>query len=149
MLDEKKVKLMTKVAIYEKQEAHGGLRLGKYFKEDYVKYGCLKTIVVMTLCYWVIVAVYVMTNFDEILNKINELDYFQIVSAMMAGYVGILAIFMIYAFIVYNFKYMRVRKNILVYNKNLHRLLKLYSKEEEAVQKTKVKVYDGVGGEEL
>ena len=45
MLDEEKIKLMTKVTIYEKHQEMGDMILSRYYREDYVQYGCLKTLV--------------------------------------------------------------------------------------------------------
>ena len=49
MLDKKKIKLMTRISIYEKNEDTNDLALSKFYKEDYAKYGCLKTLVATTV----------------------------------------------------------------------------------------------------
>ena len=37
MLDEEKIKLMTKVTIYEKHQEMGDMILSRYYREDYVQ----------------------------------------------------------------------------------------------------------------
>ena len=44
LLNENKVKMMTKMAIYEKNEGRRMLKTAKYFKGDYVAFGILKTL---------------------------------------------------------------------------------------------------------
>ena len=44
LLNENKVKMMTKMAIYEKNEGRRMLRTARYFKGDYVAFGILKTL---------------------------------------------------------------------------------------------------------
>ena len=43
MLNENKVKMMTKMAIYEKNEGKKMLRTAKYYKGDYVSLAVLKS----------------------------------------------------------------------------------------------------------
>ena len=149
MLDEEKIKLMTRISIYEKNEDINDLAMSKFYKEDYAKYGCLKTLVATTVCYWLCVAVYVLINFQDILNNLNNMDYFKTISRLMAGYVAVMVVFYIYAFIVYNFKYVKAKKRIIKYNRDLSKLIKLYEKDEahDQVIKGKVKVYSGIGGD--
>ena len=148
MLDEEKIKLMTKITIYEKNEGLEDLILSKYYKEDYVQYGCLKTLVAATFCYWIIVAVYILLQFEKFLADLNHIDYFKIISSLMIGYVITLAVFYIYAFIVYNYKYSKAKPGMVQYNKWLKKLVKSYESDEtkDDIRTGKVKVYSGIGG---
>lgn len=148
MLDEEKIKLMTKITIYEKNEGLEDLILSKYYKEDYVQYGCLKTLVAATFCYWIIVAVYILLQFEKFLADLNHIDYFKIISWLMIGYVITLAVFYMYAFIVYNYKYSKAKPGIVQYNKWLKKLVKSYESDEtrDDIRTGKVKVYSGIGG---
>ena len=42
MVNEEKVRLMTRLAMYEQSTGKEDLEKGRYFKSDYVKYNCLK-----------------------------------------------------------------------------------------------------------
>ena len=44
MLNENKVKMMTKMAIYEKNEGKRMLKMSRYYKGDFVTLGVLKSI---------------------------------------------------------------------------------------------------------
>ena len=149
MPDKEKIRLMTKISIYEKHEDLGDLVLSKYYKEDYVKLGCLKTLVATTICYWLCIAVYVLINFEQILNDINTMDYVKVISRLMGGFFIAMVVFYIYAFIVYNYKYSKARKGLIGYNRTLTKLIKLYEKDEahQQVVKGKVRVYSGIGGD--
>lgn len=150
MLDEEKIKLMTKITIYEKNEETAGLTMSKYYKEDYVKYHCLKTLVAITICYWLCIAVYVLISFEQVLNTLNTMDYFKVISRLMGGYVIAMVIFYLYAFIVYNFRYAKAKRGLVEHNRNLKKLLKLYEREEtqDQIKTGKVKVYSEIGGYE-
>ena len=43
LLNENKIKMMPKMAIYEKNEGKSMLKTAKYFKGDYIAFGVLKT----------------------------------------------------------------------------------------------------------
>lgn len=149
MLDEEKIKLMTKVTIYEQNEEFDGLAMSNFYKEDYVKYGCLKTLIVATFAYWLTVAVYILLKFEKIMADLNHVDYFKLISRLMVGYVIVMVVFYIYAFIVYNYKYAKARPGLVKYNRMLRKLIKLYEKEDahSDVLKGRVKVYSSIGGD--
>ena len=44
LLNENKVKMMTKMAIYEKNEGRKMIKTAKYFKSDYIAFGAMKAI---------------------------------------------------------------------------------------------------------
>ena len=44
MLNENKIKMMTKMAIYEKNEGRQMIKNSRYFKGDYVAFGVLRTL---------------------------------------------------------------------------------------------------------
>lgn len=148
MLDEEKIKLMTKISIYEKQEEFEGLNLSNYYKEDYVKYGCLRTLVATTIMYWLCVAAYIFLYFEKILVDLNQVDYFKLIYGLMLGYVVVMALFYIYAFIVYNYKYSKARPGLIKYNKMLRKLIKLYESDDTSasIKSGRVKVYSQIGG---
>ncbi len=148
MLDEEKIKLMTKVTIYEKHEEMGDMILSRYYREDYVQYGCLKTLVATTFCYWITVAVYILLKFEKVLADLNNIDYFKIITWLMVGYVGVMVVFYLYAFVVYNYKYAKAKPGIVKYNKWLRNLVKLYDEDEAKswIKSGKVKVYSEIGG---
>lgn len=51
MVNEEKVILMTKIAMYKESLGREDLEKGKYFQSDYVKLNCLKTIVSSTVLF--------------------------------------------------------------------------------------------------
>jgi len=130
MIDEQKVRLMTKIAVFEEKEENSELIMSKYFLKDYVKFHCLTTLLSSTFCYWIIVAAYVFINFDNILSELNLEDYFDIIAQLMKWYVIFCGVFFIIGFIVYTIRFMVARKDILAYNKNLTRLYNYLEDEE-------------------
>ena len=63
MLNENKVKMMTKMAIYEKNEGKEMVKTAKYYKSDYVALGVLKSLITTTLAF-----IMIMILQDSLLN---------------------------------------------------------------------------------
>ena len=55
MLNENKIKMMTKMAIYEKNEGRQMIKNSRYFKGDYVAFGVLRTLIATTFAYIIMV----------------------------------------------------------------------------------------------
>ncbi len=125
MIDEKKVSLMTRLSIYEKNEGKEGLLLARYFETDYVRYNVLKTWVATTFAYWLGVAIYVLLNFETLLGKINDLDYFDVMYNMLGKYVLFEIAYFLFASFVYHMRYGLAKKGLIEYNGNLRRLIEL------------------------
>lgn len=125
MIDEQKVSLMTKLAIFEKNEKRRGLVISKYFRSDYVRFNVLKTLVAATFVYWLVVAAYVFMNFEDLLAQVNDIDYFSLVYKLLGWYVGFCFFYFVFASFVYEWRYYKARKSLAVYNGNLKDLIEL------------------------
>ena len=147
MINEEKVKLMTKLAVYEKNQENQDLVMSKYYKNDYVRYNCLKTVVTSTICYWVIVIAVVMLKFQDILNQINEMDYIRLIYILMVGYVAFAFIYTIIAYIIYNIRYTKAKPGLINYNKNLKKLIELETEEDAGAKPETIKVSANIGGD--
>ena len=149
MINEKKVKLMTKITIFEKNEELGYLKMSRFFKEDYVQFECLKTLISVTLVYWLAIALYVLLNIDKVMSDLYTMDYFEVIQLLMSRYIILMIIFYIYAFIVYHIKYALAKPKLVKYNRALRELLQEYEDEEnkDFVKVGKVRDYSDVGTE--
>lgn len=125
LIDEKKVSLMTKISIFEKNEKNNGLVMSRYFKQDYVRYSALMTLVSATIVFWTIVGAYVFIRFENLLSDINDMDYFGIMYKVLGWYVVFCLMYYILAFFVYSYRYEKARKGLTDYNCNLRDLIEL------------------------
>ncbi len=149
MLDEEKIRLMTKISIYEKQHESDDLVLSHYYREDYVRYGCLRTLVVSTITYWSVVAMYVFYRYQELMLEINKMDYFSVIMKLMIGYMGFSLILYIFGFVVYHIRFQLAKKGLINYNRNLKRYLRWEEKQERKreIRRGTVKISRNIGGD--
>ncbi|BCN29775.1 hypothetical protein [Anaeromicropila herbilytica] len=134
MLNNNKIHVMTKLAMYEKNEGKKDIKLGKYYRTDYVRFHALKTIVSVTIGYLLILLMIVAYKAEYIISKAVTLDYKAIGTYVIGIYIILLAVYMIVSIIAYSIQYDSAKKRLVVYYKNLKLLRKLY-KQEESEQK--------------
>lgn len=147
MVDEKKVKLMTRLAIYEKHEKSRGLVMSKYFQGDFVRYNILKTLVSVTICFWAVVGYYVFTNFDVLLITVSEVDYFDVMYKLLGAFAKVALVYFAASFLIYNLRYEKAKKGLIRYNSDLRDLIELEGGPAH-YSKVKIKINDDTMGTE-
>ena len=113
MLDRSKVKLMTKLALYEQTQG----------KEDFKI-----RVTVGYICVWMLI---LLAGFDLIVGHMSLLLMLIMMLVAVVGYVVILAIYAGVTSHVYNQKHKDARQRVKMYNHDLIKLLKLYEKEKQ------------------
>jgi H+/Cl- antiporter ClcA len=131
LLNENKVKMMTKMAIYEKNEGRDMIKNARYFKSDYIALGMLKTLIATTIAYIIMTIMYAMFNLENIVADINSLDYVSIGKKLAIYYVIVLVIFGIIAGFVYGYKYEHSRKGLKKYFARLNKLERFYNGQKK------------------
>lgn len=140
MVDKKKVSLMTKLEIYERKQQNKSIPMSRFYKTDYVRYNVLKTIVAATIAYWLVVGIYIYMQFEDILAKLNEIDYFDLVYKVLGGYVFFCIGYFFFATFVYYLRYEFARPGLTEYNSNLRDLIELQGGPAHHRKKIKGKV---------
>lgn len=131
MLNENKVKMMTKMAIYEKNEGRKMIKTAKYFKSDYIAFGVLRTLITTTIAFIIMLVMGVLYNIDKIITDINNLDYSAIVTGIIICYIVMLILFSVIALIVYGRQYDNSRKGLKRYFSRLNKLERFYNSEKK------------------
>lgn len=130
MIDTKKIRLMTKLAIYEKREGHEDIEMAKYYKADYVRMHILKTIIAITfgcVLLLVLIAVY---NMEFLLDEALVLNYKLLGEKIIGIYLLLIVIYVGLVLIGYSIKYTNSRLRLAKYYRALGRIKKIAEKEE-------------------
>lgn len=139
MVREKNVKLMTKMAIYEKNAGRQEISMTGYFKGDYVRMKTLKSVVGGSIAFVMIVMLGILYKAEYLLENIMKLDYKQVGMKILVVYIVWVLIYWLIARLLYARQYENARHNIIEYNQNLKRL-------QEEIEKVKVKTGIPKGG---
>ncbi|MFR3530135.1 MAG: hypothetical protein ACLTTZ_06410 [Lachnospiraceae bacterium] len=127
MLDERKVKLMTRLAFYEQTQGKEDFKISAYYRKDYTSLHMLCSFIWVTIGYVLVVGLAVLAGLDSLLGHMS-----MAVMVLIGGMaiVGWLAVVIIYALTQYNEKHKNSRQRVKKYNHDLTRLLKMYAQTD-------------------
>lgn len=123
--------MMTKMAIYEKNEGNKMLKTAKYFKGDYVSLGVLQTIISVTVAFIAIVILVVLCQADSLIANINNLDYATLGKQVARYYSCLIIVFGVIACVVYSFKFESSRKEMKKFFSRLNKLERFYNGQKK------------------
>lgn len=129
MLNEKKIKLMTKLAIYEKNDGKTEIPMSKYFISDFISINMVKTAISITFAYILCVVVWLLYDLEGFINGLNEIDIFQLGKNILVLYVAVVLIYMIISYVVYRIKFKQTRESLKNYNIELKELTQILEEE--------------------
>ena len=127
VLNENKVKMMTRMAIYEKNEGKKMLRTAKFFKGDYVSLAVLKSTIATTFAFIIVVLMVVLCNTESIIRQINSMDYVALGKKIIVYYVLALIVYAVISGIYSAYQYDKTRSGIKKYVMRLNKLERFYN----------------------
>jgi hypothetical protein len=129
MLNNDRIRLMTKLALYEDKEGKEDIRLSKYYKTDYVRYEMLKSIIFVTFAYALILGLLIMYKSEYIIKNAMNQNYELRGIQIFGCYAILVVVYGVGSALFHSYKYDRSRKKLGRYYKLLKRLNKLYKEE--------------------
>lgn len=129
MLNEDKVKLMTRMAIYEKHKGKKMMKMTKYFRGDYVSWNMIKTAVAVTFAYFVIAGCWILYHLEYFMENLYTLDLMELVRRLLTNYVILLAGYMILSYIIYTLRYSIAMKSLKRFRGNLKKVKQMNHEE--------------------
>jgi len=131
MLNEERIKLMTRMASYESTEGKKNESVAKHFRSDYVGLEVLKAVICATIAYVIAFGVYIYYDFENFMMNIYKMDLWAFASSALKKYVIFVVIYSVIVYIAFSFKYSHAKHNLKIYFNNLKLLGTLYVKEKE------------------
>lgn len=129
MLNDKKIRLMTKLALFEDHAGKEELKLDRCYRIDYIRYQVLKSALCVTLGYVLILLSVLVYQSEYIMDNITTIAYKTIGLYIVMIYLFILLFYSFITGIISYFHYERAKKKIKKYKKNLKTLRLLYEEE--------------------
>ena len=128
MLNESKVKLMTRMAMYESKQGEEDFKISSYYKKDYRSFHTIATIIWVTVGYAVAVGIGVIAFLDELMGNLNMQFLVMLAATVIIGYLVIF--YGIVASHFYGTKHEKARKRVKQFNHDLTRLNRMYEREK-------------------
>lgn len=130
MLNEERVKLMTKMAAYEKKQGSKDFKISAYFRNDYAGMNVVGTLIWVTIGYIVVVVLGGVTLLDVLLNNLQLRTMIVLGAGVILGYIVILILYGIISSEIYKRRHDAARERVKEYSRELSLLKKLYKKEK-------------------
>ena len=130
MVNEERIKLMTRMAAYEKEKHKKNKNVVSFFKKDYISMQILKSIIYTTIAFGIILALYVLYDFEVFMKDIYQMDLFQFTKSVIIVYLIFLGIILAVTHVVALYQYNRAWESTKTYYGNLKKLSEIYGEEE-------------------
>lgn len=129
MLNEERVILMTHMASYESGEGKQNVKIGNYFRSDYIAIQVLKAVVSATVAFAVVFALYILYNFEIFLQDLYKIDLIIFAKNMLTYYGVTVAGYGILTYILSTYRYAKAKNSLKHYYQNLKKLNSLYNQQ--------------------
>lgn len=126
MLSEERVILMTKMASYEEHEGKEYMKIGNYFRSDYIAIQVLKSIFCATLSFALIFVMYIFYDFEVLMQDIYKIDLVSFAKTVLMYYGITVAVYGAISYFICAYRYSKAKKSLKLYYQNLKKLNSLY-----------------------
>ena len=126
MLDDRKIRLMTRMTVYEEGLGVEDTRTARYFRNDYVLAGMIGSFVTGTLAWGICAAVYCGYFFEQIFFSVYENTLGPVLRFAATSYVAFMALYMIVSWIIFYRKSADYARRRDLYEQDLDELDELY-----------------------
>lgn len=137
MVNEKRVKQMTRLAVCEHKMGRETFRINSYYRRDYIRLQGLKTLVATTISYGICLAGYVGLRLEYILDHLMQIDYKNVGIIVVGSYLLLLFILFFLSRALAVRKYEREKKHLETYSHLLKELEQIYQEEQVPVRDEK------------
>lgn len=144
MVNEKKVRLMTQLALDEKRFYKDELDESGYFRSDYIRSNTLKVLLGYSISYLLIMGLVAMYYVDYLFTNVVQMDMQSMVWLPGCIYVGLLLIITLFCVLFYMTKYTNNRKRLRKYMMEIDKLQKFYRDSKDNKETKEIKEGDAV-----
>lgn len=144
MVNEKKVRLMTQLALDEKRFYKDELDESEYFRSDYIRSNTLKVLLGYSISYLLIMGLVAMYYVDYLFTNVVQMDMQSMVWLAGCIYVGLLLIITLFCVLFYMTKYTNNRKRLRKYMMEIDKLQKFYRDSKDNKETKEIKEGDAV-----
>ncbi len=131
MLNEDKIKIMSRCAMYEKGQGKEDLKINRYYQGDYVRLNTLKSLIGVTIGFILCFGLYLVLRAEYYMENIVGMDLWAFAKSVLKYYVIVLIIFAVISILFYGWKYADTQKRVRWYYKDLKSLDEMNSEQDK------------------
>ncbi|MCX4306536.1 MAG: hypothetical protein OSJ69_12140 [Acetatifactor sp.] len=126
MLNEERVILMTHMASYEAGEGKKNVKIGNYFRSDYISVQVLKSLICGTIAFAIVFALYIFYDFEMFMQELYKMDLITFAKDVLICYAATVAGYGVLTYIICTYRYARAKNSLKRYYHNLKKLNSSY-----------------------
>lgn len=131
MLNEEKVKNMTKAAAYENGPEKKNIEISDYFRGDYLGLQLVKSGIAYTIAFLIMLVMWAMGRMEELMLMISRPEYFEnLIKMLVVLYISGLVVYEIAVYVYYSAKFRHAKNSIKGYHTYLNNIHKFYETQE-------------------
>lgn len=125
MLNEDKIRIMSRCAMYEKGQGKEDLAVNRYYQGDYVRLNTSKTLIGVTVGFVLCFGLYLVLRAEYYMENIVGMDLMAFARNVLMYYVIVLVIFAVISIVFYGWKYTDTQKRVRWYYQDLKALAEM------------------------
>lgn len=129
MLNEERVILMTHMASYEKGEGKQNVKIGNYFRSDYIAVQVMKSVISATIAFAVVFGLYIFYNFEVFMQDLYKIDLVVFAKDVLTKYAFIVVGYGLLAYVYSTYRYAHAKKSLRLYYHSLKKLNNMYDQQ--------------------
>ena len=131
MLNEEKVRIMNRLALYEKTDGRKYLPVSKYYRSDYIGLALIRNFFLVTIGYALVIGAIAVYYGEYLMDNIHKMDVMDLGLDIVIGYAVTMVVYTILTYIEYTIRYHKAKKSVRGYYEELTKLEKMYNREEK------------------
>lgn len=130
MLDKRKIRLMTRAAVYEKEYGSEDIKINSYYRKDYSSLNTWITLIWVTVGFVLVAALLFIGYGENLMEDLTFMKLFVLLAVAVGAYLALLIIYGIGAGGFYKKKHIRAKQRVKKYIRDLSRIEKMNDKKE-------------------
>lgn len=131
MLNEDKIRLMTRLSVYEEKTGRKDLEMNGYYHTDYIGVKVRKAVVSVTIAYALVLVMVGVYYAETLLGQLVGMDYAALGWKLLMIYLAVLIVYVALVIITTQLQCRRAKKRMNGYLKDFRHLRKHYERMEE------------------
>ena len=131
MLNQERVREMTRLAILDQNEGKECKPMTQYFRKDYIAKELIKSLVAGSVAFGALAGMAGLYYVESLMQALGSADIRHLVKMAVIGYVSCLAAYLAVTYIVYYARYSKGRHQARKFYAHLKKVNKLYYEEEQ------------------
>lgn len=130
MVNEQRLHSMIKIAKFDANDGKSCKPMIQYARKDYVALQLLKSFVIGTIAFFIMLGLWVLYSMETLMKQINNMDLIQSAITLGILYGVFMVIYLLATYIIFNAKYTYGRKKVKKYYAGLKKINAMYLREE-------------------